>query len=123
LNAGGGTFNGSTAATAYTVTSALGGTGGLTKAGPGTLVLNGTTTANTPVSPTLYSLTSPDFSAFSGTTLMIDATGTYLVLSFTPVPEPGVCLVLATGGAVACRLFHRRRGSHAGIRGGETLST
>jgi autotransporter-associated beta strand protein len=44
LNTGGGTVDVSTGATAYTLSGVMSGTGGLTKTGPGTLILSGTNT-------------------------------------------------------------------------------
>jgi autotransporter-associated beta strand protein len=57
--------------------------------------------------PNDYQLTSPTFDSFNSVSLVANANGT-LVLTFTPVPEPGT--VFAVGGAVlAAGAFVRRR--------------
>jgi autotransporter-associated beta strand protein len=75
----------------------------------GGFLFNGTgpVPANTPVPASSYTLTSPDFSSFTGVSLAIDGTGTNLVLTFTPVPEP--LGLFAVGAVVGVAGFVRRR--------------
>jgi hypothetical protein len=42
-----------------------------------------------------YTLTSPDFAAFTNVSLFTDPTGTELRLTFTPLPEPGAAVAVS----------------------------
>jgi T5SS/PEP-CTERM-associated repeat protein/autotransporter-associated beta strand protein len=51
-----------------------------------------------------YVLSSPDFASFTGVSLGVTGTGSTLVLTFTPVPEPATVLGLAAVAGVVVRL-------------------
>jgi fibronectin-binding autotransporter adhesin len=85
----------------YTITLA-------TVATPGNIQLNGATAPST-IDPSNYVLQSFAFSSFSNVSLTVS--GTNLVLTFTPVPEPATVLGLAAGvlglGGLVRRRFRR----------------
>jgi hypothetical protein len=56
-----------------------------------------------------FVLTSPNFPAFSNVSLAVGPTGQDLVLTFTPVPEPGHVLLVCAGAAGL--VLRRRRGT------------
>lgn len=69
-----------------------------TVATAGNIQLNGVSlSANAVVAGSNYTLQSSSFSFFTGTSLAVDSTGTGLVLTFTPVPEPATVLGFAAG--------------------------
>lgn len=76
-----------------------------TQDNPAGLLVNGVAGTGQTIPSANYVLTSPNFSAFSGVSLVANANS--LVLTFTPVPEPAS--VLLTCAAVAGGLAWRRR--------------
>ncbi len=75
----------------------------------GNILLNGSSLAGgTTIASSNYILQSSAFPAFSNVSLGVDSSGTNLVLTFTPVPEPATVLGIAAG-ALALGGFVRRR--------------
>ena len=75
----------------------------------GNIQLNGVgLNANDTIAASNYTLQSSSFSFFTGTSLAVDSTGTALVLTFTPLPEPTTVLGLAAGMVIVEGLIRRR---------------
>jgi fibronectin-binding autotransporter adhesin len=80
----------------------------------GNIRLNGVNqTANTTIPADQYFLISPTWSAFTDVTLTVDGTGTFLILNFTPVPEPATVLAFSVVALGAFGIARRRMSRQA----------